>query len=39
MNDRYLRAHGVEGGILSYGLVTRLLVAWARANDGSLDAR
>ena len=36
VNDRYLRAHGVEGGILSYGLVTRLLVAWARAHGGSL---
>lgn len=38
VNDRYLRAHGVEGGILSYGLVTRLLVAWARAHGGSLAA-
>jgi hypothetical protein len=36
VNDRYLRAHGVEGGILSYRLVTRLLVAWARAHGGSL---
>ena len=36
VNDRYLRAHGVEGGILNYGLVTRLLVAWARTHGGTL---
>lgn len=36
VNDVYLRHHGVEGGILSYGLVTRLLVAYARSRGGAL---
>lgn len=31
VNDAYLRSNRVEGGIASYGLVTRLLVAEARA--------
>lgn len=35
-NDAYLRAHGVPGGIESYGRVTTLLVEWARRHDGQL---
>lgn len=30
VNDAYLRANNVEGGIRSYGLSLRLLVRWAR---------
>jgi len=37
VNDTYLRAHGVPGGILNYGRVTRLLVSWSRSNGGLLD--
>lgn len=36
VNDTYLRAHGVPGGVLSYGRVTTLLLAWAARNDGRL---
>lgn len=36
VNDAYLRHHRVEGGIRSYGLVTRLLVAYARSREGLL---
>lgn len=35
-NDAYLRAHGVPGGIESYGRVTTLLLEWARRNEGRL---
>lgn len=30
VNDRYLRAHGVPGGVRNYGHATRLLITWAR---------
>ena len=33
VNDAYLRSNRVEGGIRSYGLVTRLLVAHARIRE------
>ncbi len=35
--DRVLRAHGVEGGILSYSLAVELLIAWERSRE-PLDA-
>lgn len=35
-NDAYLRAHGVPGGIESYGRVTTLLLEWARLHGGGL---
>jgi len=35
-NDAYLRAHGVPGGIESYGRVTTLLLEWARRHGGRL---
>ncbi|MCP4643350.1 MAG: DUF3810 domain-containing protein [bacterium] len=35
INDAYLRAHGVEGGIVSYQLSSRLIVQFARANGGT----
>ena len=31
VNDAYLRSNGVSDGVESYGRVTDLLVAWARA--------
>jgi hypothetical protein len=37
VNDRYLRAHRVPGGVQNYGRVAGLLVSWARSNDGRLD--
>ncbi|HKK08472.1 MAG TPA: DUF3810 domain-containing protein [Gemmatimonadota bacterium] len=37
VNDAYLRANQVPGGVQSYGRVARLLVAWARAHDGRLE--
>lgn len=36
VNDTYLRAHAVEGGVASYDRVTELLVAWAARTDGRL---
>jgi hypothetical protein len=36
VNDAYLRANRVEGGIQSYSLSTRLIVAWFRENP-SID--
>lgn len=36
VNDTYLRAHAVEGGVASYGRVTELLVAWAAQTAGRL---
>jgi hypothetical protein len=36
VNDAYLRSQRVEGGVASYGMVTRLLVAYARTRDGRL---
>jgi hypothetical protein len=36
VNDAYLRANRVEGGIKSYSLSTRLIVAWTRENPGIL---
>lgn len=36
VNDGYLRAHGVPGGVRSYGRVTALLLEWAARNDGRL---
>lgn len=38
VNDAYLKANQVPGGVQSYGRVARLLVAWARAHDGRLEA-
>lgn len=38
VNDRYLRAHAVPGGIRSYDRVTSLLLEWARRNGGGLMA-
>lgn len=35
-NDAYLRAHGVPGGVESYGRVTTLLLQWARLHGGDL---
>ncbi len=34
LNDRYLRANRVRGGVQNYGLSTRLLITFARQNDG-----
>lgn len=36
VNDRYLKAHEVKGGVASYGRVTRLLVLFARTRSGTL---
>lgn len=36
VNDAYLRSQRVEGGVASYGMVTRLLVAYARTREGRL---
>lgn len=36
VNDRYLRANRVPGGVRNYGHATRLLIAWSRTNGGSL---
>ena len=36
VNDRYLRANRVPGGIRSYSLSVRLLVLYAQHNDGRL---
>lgn len=36
VNDAYLKSQQVEGGVASYGLVTRLLVAQARADGERL---
>ncbi len=35
VNDRYLKLHGVEEGIASYGLAARLLVIFARTGASS----
>ena len=35
VNNAYLRANGVEGGLMSYALSARLLVMYARHNAGS----
>jgi hypothetical protein len=37
VNDRYLKAHGVEEGVLSYDRSARLLVLYARSRGGSLE--
>jgi len=37
VNNAYLHANQVPGGIASYGRVARLLVAWSRAHGGRLD--
>ena len=37
VNNAYLRANGVEGGIQSYSLSIRLIVAWAREQPGAQD--
>lgn len=34
MNDHYLRAHRVEGGVAAYGRAGRLIAAWLRTEDG-----
>jgi hypothetical protein len=34
VNDRYLRAHRVPGGLQNYGHAVRLLIAYARLNAG-----
>lgn len=36
VNDAYLRAHGVPGGVANYGRVTELLLAWARRHGPGL---
>ena len=36
VNDRFLRANRVEGGVLNYGLAGRLLIQYARSNGGTL---
>jgi hypothetical protein len=36
LNDAYLRAHGVEGGVESYSRSARLIVLLARAQGGSV---
>jgi hypothetical protein len=36
VNDRYLRANRVQGGVLSYGRSVRLLITYAGVNDGQL---
>ncbi len=36
VNDAYLKANRVKGGVASYGRVAQLLVAWARAHGGQL---
>jgi hypothetical protein len=36
MNDRYLRANRVPGGVRNYGQAARLMVTWARLNEGRL---
>ncbi|MCZ6916064.1 MAG: DUF3810 domain-containing protein [Gemmatimonadetes bacterium] len=36
VNDRYLRANRVQGGVLSYGRSVRLLITHASLNDGRL---
>ncbi len=36
VNDRYLRANRVDGGIESYGRSARLILLWARESGGSL---
>jgi len=37
VNNAYLHANQVPGGIASYGRVARLLVAWSRAHGGHLQ--
>ena len=37
VNDAYLRANAVEGGVKSYGRSLELLIRWARARDGRLE--
>lgn len=37
VNDTYLRAHAVPGGVASYARVTELLVAWYARNGGGLE--
>lgn len=37
VNDAYLKANQVPGGVQSYGRVVRLLVSWARAHGGRLE--
>jgi hypothetical protein len=36
VNDRYLRANRVPGGVRSYALSVRLLILYAQRNDGAL---
>ncbi len=35
VNNAYLQAHGVKGGVRSYGMVLQLIVQYARDNGGS----
>lgn len=37
VNDAYLRSNRVEGGVANYGMVTRLLIAYARERGGTLS--
>jgi len=37
VNDKYLRANRVPGGVLNYGRSVRLLIAFARHNGGRLS--
>lgn len=37
VNDAYLRSNRVEGGVANYGMVTRLLIAYARDRGGTLS--
>jgi hypothetical protein len=34
VNDQFLRANRVEGGVLNYGRAARLLITFSRRNDG-----
>ena len=36
VNDQYLKAHKVKGGVASYGRVTRLLLLYAQTRNGTL---
>ena len=36
VNDRFLRANRVQGGVLSYGRAVRLLITFAEQNGGNL---
>ena len=39
VNDAYLKAHGVDAGVLSYSLASELIVRFARAEGGRVVPR